>query len=72
MFEAQSYTVTKGGSPWRLTHEDATLIDALADGVAEACAETGLVRAETAEGWRAARAGARVEIGHLDLFARPR
>ncbi|HMN73617.1 MAG TPA: class I SAM-dependent methyltransferase [Rhodoblastus sp.] len=71
LFEAQGYAVTTGESPWRLTRADAALIALLANGVADACAETGLVSAETAEGWRAARAEAVVEIGHLDLFARP-
>ncbi|MFT4096234.1 MAG: class I SAM-dependent methyltransferase [Rhodoblastus sp.] len=72
LFEARGYVTATGRSAWRLTRADATLIHALADGVAGACAETGLVSAETVAGWRAARIGAIVEIGHLDLFARPR
>ena len=68
---AQGYVVAQGASPWRLTRADAHLIDALADGVATACAQTGLVSAHDIATWRAARARAQVEIGHIDLFARP-
>ena len=46
------------------------LIAALADGVAGACRETGLVAASTIAAWRAARRRGRT-IGHVDLFAAP-
>ena len=68
---AQGYALARGESPWRLGRDDAALIAALADGIADACLETGLVNAETAQGWRAARASAAVEIGHSDIFACP-
>ena len=71
LFEARGYAVAQGQSPWRLAEADRALIDALADGVAAACRETGLVDAPTIAQWRSARALARVDIGHLDLFARP-
>jgi len=71
LFAAQGYAIIQGESPWRLTRADAALIQALADGVANACAETGLVGKDTITAWRAARAQAEVAIGHFDLFARP-
>ena len=49
---------------------DRALVDALADGVAGACAETGLVDQRTIIEWRAVRRQAQVEIGHIDMFAR--
>ena len=57
---------------WRLTRADDALIAALADGVAQACGETGLVNPRMIESWRAVRTGAEVEVGHTDIFARPR
>ena len=71
LFAAQGYAVTQGDSPWRLAGDERALIDALADGVAGACAETGLVDQRTIADWRAARRQAQVEIGHADIFARP-
>ena len=70
LFAAQGYAVTQGDSPWRLTRDDRALVDALADGVAGACAETGLVDQRTIIEWRAVRRQAQVEIGHIDMFAR--
>lgn len=69
LFEERGYRLKLGESPWRLTPADRSLISALADGVAGACAETGLVDQETVKGWRVAREDATVEIGHIDLFA---
>lgn len=71
LFAAQGFSVLHGDSPWRLGPGDAALIASLADGVAGACMETGLVGSDTARGWRAAREGAQVVVGHTDLFARP-
>lgn len=71
LFEEQGYGLASGKSPWRLTQADRPLIATLADGVAGACAETGLVDPGTIREWRAAREKAEVEIGHVDLFARP-
>lgn len=65
--------VRTADSPWRLTrpaHGD--LIEALADGAAEAARETGTMAPETWAGWRDARHGAaRVTIGHLDVLGLP-
>ena len=71
MLAARGYAVEQGASPWRLDASDARMIEALANGVADACAETGLVKPDVVAGWRAARVKAHVEIGHLDLFAKP-
>lgn len=71
LFAAREFSVLCGDSPWRLGPGDEALIASLADGVAGACMETGMVTGETARGWRAARGGAQVEVGHTDLFARP-
>ena len=72
LFAARHYGVVRDDSPWRLTRADDALIAALADGVAQACGETGLVNPRMIEGWRAVRTGAEVEVGHTDIFARPR
>lgn len=71
LFESQGYVATQGASPWRLGAGDRAMIEALANGVADACAETGLIVPEAIADWRAARLHADVVIGHLDLFARP-
>lgn len=71
LFEACGYRLKLGASPWRLTQADRELIAALADGVAGACMETGLVDPQAIEEWRAMREKAEVHIGHIDLFARP-
>ncbi len=71
MLAARGYAVEQGASPWRLDASDARMIEALANGVADACAETGLVKPDVVAGWRAARVKAEVEIGHVDLFAYP-
>jgi hypothetical protein len=71
-FEARGYQVAMAQSPWRLTHLDRRLVEALADGIAAAAIETGLVRTPTAEDWRNVRFAAEsCEIGHSDLFAHP-
>lgn len=66
---ARGYKVSEGESDWRLTRGDGALVQALADGFAAACRETGLVERETVDGWREARRNAEVDIGHTDLFA---
>jgi hypothetical protein len=66
------YTVSSGASPWRLTKKDAPLIATLADGIAKAVSETGLVPHTAIADWLAARRTAtECEIGHIDLFAIP-
>lgn len=72
-FTAAGYTVTLGDSPWRLTPDQGgELIRELADGIAAAVSETGMVSQADAKAWRAAHgADASVLIGHLDLLAAP-
>jgi len=71
--ERHGFDVRAGASPWRLGVGDAELIAALADGAAEAVAQTGLVDAAVIAEWRAARRVASgCEIGHVDIFAFPR
>lgn len=68
----RGYRVRRAKSPWRLGAADARLIAELADGAANACAETGRVPAADVESWRAARrAATSCEIGHEDLLALP-
>jgi hypothetical protein len=69
---ARGYAVTIGSSPWRLTREDNSLIQPLADGIERAVGETNLVPSDTLAEWREARRHpVRCEIGHVDLFAWP-
>ena len=69
----RGYRVRRAKSPWRLGANEATLLRELADGAANACAETGRVPAADVESWRAARrAATSCEIGHEDLLATPR
>jgi len=72
-FAARGYETHVGESPWRLeAPRDAALIAALAEGQAQAVAETGRVAPETMESWRAARGAATAAtIGHKDLLCRP-
>jgi SAM-dependent methyltransferase len=56
-------------SPWRLP--PGPLAAALAQGIADAVRETGLVEAAEVEAWQTARAGAACTIGHRDLLALP-
>lgn len=72
-FAAASYRVETGDSPWRLGAGDARLVAALAEGAAQAVAETGRVPAADIESWRAARVapGVACVVGHADLLARP-
>ena len=68
--ETRGYRVAVQPSPWRLGEADAKLIEALADGAAQAAAETGAIDMATIDDWRLARRQAKCcEIGHLDLFA---
>lgn len=69
LLAARNYRLVEGASDWRLKHADEALARALADGVADACAETGLVEAQIVAAWRAARRNACVDVGHTDLFA---
>jgi SAM-dependent methyltransferase len=71
-FEAQGWRVDQAPSPWRLGPSDTALIQALAEGAAQAASETGRLSEASLADWRASRRAATgCEIGHLDLFARP-
>jgi len=70
--ERRGYSMETGPSPWRLGPSERELIRELADGSANAVAETALVPTEVVESRRASRRAATAcEIGHVDLFARP-
>lgn len=69
-FAARGYRVTTGPSPWRLDADDSALLRQLADGTADAAAETGLVDPAVVAQWRARTAEAAV-IRHTDLLALP-
>ena len=70
--QARGYAVETGNSPWILTRDDHGLIQALANGIAQAAAETGRIPQEILAAWcEAHRHPVRCEIGHVDLFARP-
>ena len=72
-FRQAGWRVTSGQSPWRLSAAtEAPLIAALAEGAAEAVAETGLVPPADVASWLASRRVAQTcEIGHMDVFAAP-
>lgn len=70
---SRGYDVQTGPSPWRLDAADQDLIEELADGSAGAAAETGLIPVSQVEDWLKARMQAQTcEVGHLDIFAKPR
>ncbi|MBV1693312.1 MAG: methyltransferase domain-containing protein [Hyphomicrobiales bacterium] len=69
-FRAAGYHVAEGDSPWLLGRLDQALVDALAQGFADAVAETGAIDAASIAEWRTiARTFA--EVGHTDTFAWP-
>ncbi|ARN81154.1 SAM-dependent methyltransferase [Methylocystis bryophila] len=71
--ERRGYDVETAPSPWRLGPAEKDLIRALAEGSAQAVAETGRVPAPVVSDWRASRCRAEsCEIGHVDLFAQRR
>lgn len=72
-FAAEGYETHVADSPWRLVApRDAALIRALADGQAQAVAETGRLAPDVVAAWRDARRSASAAtIGHKDLLCRP-
>ncbi|GGK41447.1 SAM-dependent methyltransferase [Salinarimonas ramus] len=72
-FADAGYAAHQGESPWRLeAPRDAALIRALAEGQAQAVAETGRLAPDAVASWRAARIEApRATIGHADLLCLP-
>lgn len=66
------YRVATADSPWRLAAGDRALIAALAEGTAQAAAQTKRVAPDLLAGWRTARTTATgCVIGHQDLLALP-
>lgn len=69
-FRHAGYAVREADSPWRLAEADAALIAMLAEGIADAVAETGEVALERVAAWRAARRSVRrCLVGHVDILA---
>ncbi len=69
-FEAQSYIVEEGDSPWRLGKDERQLIADLATGFAGAAAEIGIIDHATLEEWRKVVRTAAL-VGHTDTLALP-
>lgn len=73
LLRARGFAVSSASSPWKLDASDRLLIEQLATGSAGAVRETGLVSADGVNAWQLSRAqAATCEIGHTDLYARPR
>lgn len=70
-FLARGYRVVTGDSPWVLGPDDAALIAALMEGVADAVRETGAVPEPELSAWLAARRAAPCVVGHQDVLALP-
>lgn len=69
---ARGYRVLQGDSPWMLDHADDRLIRELAEGSADAVAQTGLVDPGVVEDWRQSRTRATTcKVDHVDIFATP-
>jgi SAM-dependent methyltransferase len=73
LLKARGFAVSSAQSPWKLAAADRNLIEQLAIGSAGAVLETKQVSAEEVSAWRQSRSVAQTcEIGHTDLYARPR
>lgn len=73
LLKARGFAVSSAQSPWKLAAADRNLIEQLAIGSAGAVLETKQVSAEEVSAWRQSRSLAQTcEIGHTDLYARPR
>jgi hypothetical protein len=73
LLHARGFVVSSASSPWMLNTNDHALIEQLATGSAGAVRDTGLVSQEAVEAWQQSRRQASTcEIGHTDLYARPR
>lgn len=71
-FRKSGFAVSTGDSSWLVDARHAALRTALAEGIAEAVAETGRLAPATIESWLAARRSAEsARIGHQDFWARP-
>lgn len=73
LLKARGFAVSSAQSPWKLDASDRTLIEQLAIGSAGAVLETKRVSVEEVSAWKQNRSLAQTcEIGHTDLYARPR
>lgn len=73
LLKARGFAVSTAQSPWKLAAADRNLIEQLAIGSAGAVLETKQVSAEEVSAWKQSRSVAQTcEIGHTDLYARPR
>jgi len=73
LLRARGFAVSSASSPWKLDANDHALIEQLATGSAGAVRDTGLVAQEVVDAWQQSRRQASTcEIGHADLYARPR
>jgi len=73
LLHARGFVVSSASSPWKLDTNDHALIEQLATGSAGAVRDTGLVSQQEVESWQRSRSQASTcEIGHTDLYARPR
>lgn len=73
LFRARGFVVSSASSPWKLDTNDRALIEQLATGSAGAVRDTGLVLQQDVDAWQRSRCQASTcEIGHTDLYARPR
>ena len=71
-FRSRGYRVTTGASAWRLGKADDPLIQALANGIAQAVFETGEMQPEEIGEWRKAQRDATAcLVGHQDILALP-
>jgi SAM-dependent methyltransferase len=73
LLHARGFVVSSASSPWKLDTNDHALIEQLATGSAGAVRDTGLVSQQDVDAWQRSRCQASTcEIGHTDLYARPR
>lgn len=73
LLKARGFAISTAQSPWKLAAADHDLIEQLAIGSAGAVLETKQVSAEEVSAWKRSRSMAQTcEIGHTDLYARPR
>ena len=73
LLKARGFAVSSAQSPWKLDASDRRLIEQLAIGSAGAVSETKRVSVEEVSAWKQSRSLAQTcEIGHTDLYARPR
>ena len=70
--ERAGFEVSTAPSPWILTREDLTLILSVADGIADAARQTGLVADADIADWLRSRASLTgCTLGHMDVLAFP-